>query len=69
MSIDVNFVSKETDGKFFNEPIMVTITLEEYRSLVQEVKRLECEIFRADEIINRLTDENLKLQNRRCDNG
>lgn len=69
MPIDVNCVCKETDGKYFNEPIMVTITLEEYRSLVREVKELQCDLLRADEIINRLTDENLKLQNRWCDNG
>ena len=36
MSNERNFYLKEVDGKYIEEPLLVTISLEEYRSLVQE---------------------------------
>ena len=40
-----------------NEQIMVTITLAEYRSLVEENARFQCDISRLNEIIYQLERE------------
>ena len=42
MALEVNTIYKTTDGdNYSDEPFLVTIALEEYRSLVQENVRLQ----------------------------
>jgi hypothetical protein len=57
---------KEVDGKFIEEPLMVTIALGEYRSLVQENTRNSERIAYLE---NRLLEEIEKNGMRGADNG
>ena len=65
MAIEINMKFKEENGQIVSsEPLVVTIALEEYRSLLQEVKRLEYENLKAFETIDFLQAEHQKLLNR-----
>ena len=64
MPNNIDFVVKEKDGVVFNEPIMITVALEEYRSLVQQVERFELLLDRANEEIHRLREERNRLLDR-----
>lgn len=57
MAFWVDRIEKDNGGVISNEPIMVTITLAEYRSLIEENTRLN------DEICN-LRAENYELRNK-----
>lgn len=52
-----NFYLKEVEGKYIEEPLLVTVSLEEYRGLVQENIRLE---ERVHYLENRLLEEQKK---------
>lgn len=58
--------TEEVDGKYIEKPLMVTISLEEYRSLVSEnaqyAHRINC-------LENRLLEEIEKRQKEGADNG
>ena len=59
-----NFYLKEVNGKYIEEPLLVTISLEEYRSLVQENARFK---ERVEYLENRLLEE--KEKRRKAENG
>lgn len=61
-----NSYFKEVDGKYIEEPLMVTISLEEYRSLVQENTRYA---ERMAYLENRLFEETEKRRKEGADNG
>lgn len=51
-----NFYIKEVDGKHIEEPLLVIISLEEYRSLVQENERYKA---RINYLESRLLEKNV----------
>ena len=57
MAIMIDNVDKIKGEERSNEQIMVTITLAEYRSLVEENARFQCDISRLNEIIYQLERE------------
>jgi hypothetical protein len=57
---------EEVDGKYIEKPLLVTISLEEYRSLVQEVSMFQ---ERIKYLENRLLEETPKAMRRGADNG
>lgn len=59
-----NFYLKEVDGKHIEEPLLVTISLEEYRSLVRENARFT---ERVEYLENRLLEE--KEKRMKVENG
>jgi hypothetical protein len=61
-----NFYLKEVDGKYVEEPLLVTIALEEYRSLVQENTRYAERVVYLE---NRLLEETEKKLKEGADNG
>lgn len=61
-----NSYFKEVDGKYIEEPLLVTISLEEYRSLVQENTRYE---ERVAYLENRLLEETEKRPKEGTDNA
>ncbi len=62
MSMQVNIIHREKSENYSDEPIMVTITLEEYRSLVEENARLINDNQRATEEIARVYAEKEKIE-------
>lgn len=58
----VNQINEEKSENFTTKPIMVTITLEEYRDLVSECQRLEDENARLIKEIDRAFAEKEKIQ-------
>ena len=59
MPTEVNIVCREKDGQYFDEPLLVTIALEEYRCLVKECARLN---ERVQYLENRLVEERIKTE-------
>lgn len=53
MALCIDNVHKETHEGFIDEAIMVTITLAEYRALVQENEFLKCENTRLMNELNK----------------
>ena len=62
MSMKVNQIYEETNENYTTKPIMVTITLEEYRDLVSECQRLQDENVRLQEETDRAFKEKEKIQ-------
>lgn len=60
--MQINFIHKENNETFSDEPIMVTIALEEYRSLVEENTRLLFENMNIQNDISKLWAENDELK-------
>lgn len=58
--------TEEVDGKYIEKPLLVTISLEEYRSLVQECAELQC---RVGYLENRLLEETQKAMRRGANNA
>ena len=54
MALQVNGIQKEVGDVKSGEPIMVTIALEEYRSLIEENTRFLCDLERLYEDNDRL---------------
>ena len=61
-----NSYTEEVDGKYIEKPLLVTISLEEYRSLVQENVRYEASIAYLE---SRLREETEKRLKEGADNG
>ena len=61
-----NSYFKEVDGEYIEEPLLVTISLEEYRSLVRENVRYEASIAHLE---NRLREETEKRLKEGADNA
>lgn len=61
-----NFYLEEVDGNYIEKPLLVTISLEEYRSLVQENTRYA---ERVAYLENRLLEETEKRLKEGADNG
>lgn len=61
-----DYYLEEVDGKYIEKPLLVTIALEEYRSLVQEVSVFQ---ERINYLENRLLEETQKAMRRGADNG
>ena len=61
-----NAYTEEVDGKYIEKPLLVTISLEEYRSLVQENVRYEASIAYLE---RRLIEETEKRLKEGADNG
>lgn len=59
-----NDIRKEKDGVLSVEPIMVTITLMEYRSLVEEYTRRDVEMCNLRYENENLRNENYELRKR-----
>lgn len=57
MAITADEVYKRNGEEHSEEPIMVTITLAEYRSLIEENARFQCDISRLNDIIYQLERE------------
>lgn len=53
MAAEINYFVKEVDGKYFDDLLLVTISLEEYRSLIQENLHYEAKI---EDLENRLRE-------------
>lgn len=62
MALQVNGIQKEVGDVKSGEPIMVTIALEEYRSLVQENTKLLCDLQSMAKDIDGLITENTQLR-------
>lgn len=62
MPICVNMICKEYNGNISNEPIMVTIALEEYRSLIEDNARLNNDLCNSQSEYWRLNGEFEKLK-------
>lgn len=62
MAAMVNQINEEKNENFTTKPIMVTISLEEYRSLVSECQRLEDENVRLREETDRAFAEKEKIK-------
>ena len=58
----VNQIYKEKNENFITEPIMVTISLEEYRDLVSECQRLQDENVRLREETDRAFAEKTRIE-------
>ena len=54
MALEINSIYKQGTDGFSEEPIMVTITLGEYRSLIEENTRQRCDLENAHHEIDRL---------------
>ena len=61
-----DYYPEEVDGKYIEKPLMVTIALEEYRSLVQECAELQQ---RVNYLENRLLEEAQKAMRRGANNA
>lgn len=62
MPVMVNQINEEKSENFTTKPIMVTITLEEYRDLVSECQRLQDENARLREETDRAFAEKEKIE-------
>lgn len=62
MALQVNGIQKEVGDVTSGEPIMVTITLEEYRSLIEENTRLLCDLERLTKDLDGLVTDNTRLR-------
>ena len=62
MAFTIDEIRKENNGVTSTEPIMVNITLAEYRSLVEENTRYHQEIGKAHEEMARLDAEIERLK-------
>lgn len=61
MALQINEIYKTQAESYSQEPIMVTVSLGEYRSLIEENTRLLCRIELLETETARLIDENLRL--------
>ena len=66
MPVYRNCYTEEVDGKYIEKPLMVTISLEEYRSLVSENAQYA---YRINCLENRLLEEIEKRQKEGADNA
>lgn len=57
MAVMIDNVDKIKGEEHSNEPIMVTITLAEYRSLIEENARFQSDISRLNEVVYQLERE------------
>ena len=62
MAFTIDEIRKESNGAISTEPIMVNITIAEYRSLVEENTRYLQEISKAHEEMARLDAEIERLK-------
>lgn len=67
MALQVNEILTSNNEGYTQEPIMVTITLGEYRSLIEETTRQVVLLDKAQDEINRLQREVDCLNNRKYD--
>ena len=67
MALQINEIYTSKGEGYTQEPIMVTITLGEYRSLIEETTRQNELLCKAQDEINRLQREVDCLNNRKFD--
>jgi hypothetical protein len=66
MAIYKDYYLEEVDGKYIEKPLLVTVSLEEYRSLIQENETFR---ERINYLENRLLEETEKRLKEGADNA